>query len=78
VIEYLIKYIGDHKTASLELRRINAAVVIGAVFVLDDYVADDWSRLAELPQRYNRWRVTEMQIDANCANLIVIPIEVTG
>jgi hypothetical protein len=79
MIEYLIQYVGDHKTVSLELRRINAAVVIGAVFVLNDYAADDWSLLAELPQKYNRWRVTEMHIDGNGAKLIVTPIaEVTG
>jgi hypothetical protein len=79
MIEYLIQYVGDYKTVSLELRRINAAVVIGAVFLLDDFVADDWSVIAELPQKYNRWRVTEMHIDGNGAKLIVTPIvEVTG
>ena len=77
MFEYLIQYVRDGKTVSLELRRINAAVVIGAVFILHDSAADAWASIAGLPERYNRWRVAEIHIDGletDGAKLIVVPI----
>ena len=76
---YAIEAAGEHEYKLLGHHESSIPVAIGAVFVLNDIQAEQWSMRAGIAIVSNRWRVSEMVIEDDVVSLIVTPIaEVTG